>query len=99
MEKVAKKPAAAVKAEKKGPAGYNFDGSDEVADARRAARAEAQAAKKAAAEKSAQEKAAAKAEAAAAKAAKEEGKSAIRMSCYDYRVDGQVAYTVLNLVL
>lgn len=59
---------------KKGPKGYNLDVGDDVADARRAARAEAKAAKKAAAEKLAAEKAAAKAEAAAAaKAAKEEG--------------------------
>jgi hypothetical protein len=75
IEKVAKK--AKFEKPKKGPKGYNLDVSEDIADAKRAARAE----KKAAAEKLAAEKAAAKAEAAAAaQAAKEEGKSCLLKS-------------------
>jgi len=76
VEKVAAKKSAAA-AKMKGPKGYNLDVSDDNADARKAARAEAEAAKKAASEKLAQEKAAAKeAAAAAVKAAKEEAAAA-----------------------
>lgn len=76
VEKVAKKPSAAKPAKKStGPKGYNLDVSDDVSNARKAAKAEAQAAKKAAQEKIAAEKAAAKQAAAeAAKSAKAEGK-------------------------